>query len=167
MKKRTWGFVARGMRAFMVLSAFAATSVVTSAAHAVTECVPGAVGVPGLSGPPVWTGTGSWATIDDPRWNGAVRDGFPNIVSMANDATARVLQDGSSLYMTLQALVDPDGYTTTGSGATLVNWDRVFIGFRNPTTSAVQLLEVEATAAAAGDTWATHVEKTWSRPNGT
>lgn len=123
-------------------------------------CVPPASGVPGLPGPPRWSGAEAWATIDDPRWRGAARQSFPNFIAATSDAGARALHLGNTLFLSLQVLVDPDGYTGDGAGH---NYDQVFIGFRNPSTGASEVFQIDATALDAGLTHTTLSQSHWRK----
>jgi hypothetical protein len=162
LMKRTnpWGGFAISLLAVATLGVI---TVLSTPVRAATECAPVATGVPGNGGPPMWSGGTAWTTIDDPRWNGGARESFPNFGAATADATARVISQGNVLSVSLQVLVDPDKCTFDDFNN---SWDRIFIGFRNPTTQAVQLAEVGLTgtdqATATG-----HYEKSWTRPNGT
>jgi hypothetical protein len=86
-------------------------------------CPPAPEGVYGLPGPPKFADTpDSFSSqLDDPRWNGAWREDFIN--SSSTDAGVRILNDGSNLFMSLQATVDPD---STGPHA---GSDAIYLGF--------------------------------------
>jgi|GEM_PF-1877871 len=129
-----------------------------------TACLPIARGVPGMQGPPQWSGVDQWATIDDPRWSGAARQSFPNFGSMSNDAAFRGLSVGNTLYLSLQAQVDPDG-ATTDAGPTVIDWDSAFVGFRNPTTGQVSILEVDAKGLNQGDPHTILAARHWTKAN--
>jgi hypothetical protein len=81
-------------------------------------CIPQAIGVPGLSGAPVWWHAGGGALdpnavpaeldwFHDPRWNGATShtDGS----TTAEDVDFRAVRDAGNLYLSWQVKVDPGG----------------------------------------------------------
>jgi hypothetical protein len=110
-------------------------------------CPPPPEGVFGLPGGPRFAESplpDAFASqLDDPRWNGAWREDFA--VSSSTEAGARILNDGTSLFLSLQATTDPDG---AQQGA-----DAVYVGFSKDGTTGV-MVKVLLTAAppAAGFT---------------
>jgi hypothetical protein len=93
-----------------------------------TQCIPRAVGVPGLIfRPPVWRGieqpgdtvwksepptpsTSQPPGLDDPRWQGGLRIGHPEAVGGAEAATFRAVWSdtgGKALYLSWHVRVDP------------------------------------------------------------
>jgi hypothetical protein len=110
-------------------------------------CPPAPEGVYGLPGGPRFTETpapDSFAPqLDDPRWNGAWREDFS--VSSSTEASARILNDGTSLFVSLQATADPDG-AQIGS-------DAVYLGFsQDGTTGVVVKILMDAAPPAGGFT---------------
>jgi hypothetical protein len=156
-------------RVRQVLCAASAVAVVTTVAHSAHAnpnyaCIPPAVGVFGLDGPPDWTAAGVAAhligrQLDDPRWNGSMRDDLPQFGGSTMPQSAfRALQDGSKLYLTFREIVDPDG-TTSG-------WDAVYLGFASATTGSAKLVRFKVNANDVQDT--TDVVSTaWRKPAAT
>ncbi len=131
-----------GTRILGVVAVFIALAWATSV-QAETVCVPNAKGVPGISGGP------DWATalpaplaspiIDDPRWRGATRQTFPALsAGTAPTASARLIHDGTKLFVQIQVLDDPTPGSVSGSDYR----DSVYIGFSNPTYSDVQIIKI-------------------------
>jgi hypothetical protein len=128
-----------------------------SVAHAATVCVPQANGVPGDNGPPNWTVAG--AQLDDPKWRGATREGFPNLSTSGAtaEATSRLLFKGTHLYVSLQALVDTEipSYDDP-SGAPIYYFDAAYLGFRgedpaNPGKYITKIVRVALTDSSTAD----------------
>lgn len=88
---------------------------------------------------------------------------FRNYGTSTVDAAAQLVSKGNVLSVSLQVFTDPDQCTVDDFHN---SWDRIFVGFRNPSTNAVALVEVALTgtdqAMATG-----HYEKNWTRANGT
>ncbi|HVZ88807.1 MAG TPA: MYXO-CTERM sorting domain-containing protein [Polyangia bacterium] len=127
---------------------FALVSGLAARASAQTYlCPPAPEGVFGLTGGPRFAETPApdqFATqLDDPRWNGAWREDFSD--SSSTEASARILMDDTYLYISLQAIVDPDG-------AQVVS-DAVYLGFSQDQTTgiAVKVL-MDAASPTAGFT---------------
>jgi len=117
-----------------------------------------------MPGPPQWSGVNQWSTIDDPRWKGAARQSFPNFVDASNDASLRSLSFENTLYLSLQAMVDPDA-NTMEVGPPGVDWDSVFVGFRNPTTGQVSIAELDAKGLNQGDPHTILAARHWQKAN--
>src|SRR6266566_4895839 len=60
-------------------------------------CIPPAVGVPGLPGPPIWWDASMNGRFDDPRWNGAVSHTAG--ISSAEYVDFRAVHSGGKLYL--------------------------------------------------------------------
>jgi hypothetical protein len=120
VQARKWS-IAGGLTLAMLAAADGA------AADPKYACFPPAVGVFGLDGPPDWSDAGVaahaiGAQLDDPRWNGSLRDDLPQFGGMtAPEAAFRGVQDGTNLYMSFQAVVDPNGTTAS--------YDAIYLGF--------------------------------------
>jgi hypothetical protein len=95
-------------------------------------CPPPPEGVYGLPGGPKFAEMplpDSFASqLDDPRWNGAWREDFTT--GSSTEAGVRMLKEGTNLFISFEAKVDPDG--ATGSGST----DQVYLGFSASGTTA-------------------------------
>ena len=132
------------------VAALGMTTVRSAVAATTYECIPGAVGVFGLDGPPDWSPAGIAAhpigkQLDDPRWNGSTRDDLPQFGGGAMPEGAfRAVQDGAKLYLSLQAIVDPNGTT--------VGYDAVYIGFGSTTANTAKLVQITLNADNASDT---------------
>jgi len=61
-------------------------------------------------------------------------------------------------------LVDPDGATMDG-GPLPTDWDSAFVGFRNPTTGQVSIIELDAKGLSAGDPHTALVSRHWTKAN--
>jgi hypothetical protein len=114
-------------------------------AHAQAGCIPEAVGVPYLNGPPQWVDPMPMSgvtrpEVDDPRWAGSRRYDAPN-VGFSTQATVRALNHSGHLFVTMQALVDPNGNTAG---------DSVWFGFgeaaAGPASANYHLLHVNMSA---------------------
>ena len=144
----TAGRTRGGVSLFALPLAFALAFAWTSRASAQTYlCPPAPEGVFGLPGGPRFTESPApdifAPELDDPRWNGAWREDFS--VSSSTEASARILNDGTSLFVSLQATVDPDG-AQIGS-------DAVYLGFsQDGTTGIVVKILMDAAPPAAGFT---------------
>jgi hypothetical protein len=117
----------------------------------VTECIPRAIGVPGLPQPPIWPGIAFdiwtsppsegytvWPTgddsrsksvprgLDDPRWQGALRHGQPQAVGAGEDATFRALyaQQEGQKRLFLSWHVRADGAPHPGDDVLWVGFER-------------------------------------------
>jgi hypothetical protein len=133
-------------------------------ASAVTYlCPPAPEGVYGLPGGPQFANPipdtfGS--ELDDPRWNGSWREDFAATTS--TEAAARILNDGTYLYFSLQAIADPDGAQIAS--------DAVYLGFSQDGTTGI-LVKVVMDAAPPSGGWvndATSVSTAtwWKTTNG-
>ena len=113
-------------------------------------CMPPAVGVFGLDGPPDWTAAGValhpiGKQLDDPRWNGSMRDDLPQFGGPTMPQAAfRAVQDGNKLYLTLQEIADPDGTT--------VGYDAIYLGFASATAASAKLMRFQLSADNVQDT---------------
>ena len=134
-----------GRRAWSALRGIVVASVVlhlglTSIAQAQTFlCPPPPEGVFGLPGGPKFAESplpDPFASqLDDPRWNGAWREDFATASS--TEASARILREGDSLFLSLEARVDPNGAAA--------NADSVYLGFSKDGVTAV-MVKVTMTA---------------------
>jgi hypothetical protein len=91
-------------------------------AGAQTACPPPPDPVPGLSGGPKFLGgaTDQFADkVDDPRWNGAYRDDYPD--ASETEVGVRMLKEGDGLFVSFDVKRDPNGAA--------VNADAVYVGF--------------------------------------
>ncbi len=64
--------------------------------------------VPGLSGPPIWSGSSGTVRIDlnDPRWANAVLTRFPQDPT-GSEAAFRIIKSGNQLSVSFHAITDP------------------------------------------------------------
>ncbi len=127
-------------------------------------CPPAPEGVFGLPGGPRFADSPAPDTfasqLDDPRWNGSWREDFS--VSTSTEAGARILNDGTYLYISLQATVDPDG-AQVGS-------DAVYLGFSaDGNTGVVVKVLMDAASPSTGftnDATAVSTATWWKTTNG-
>jgi hypothetical protein len=127
-------------------------------------CPPAPAGVPGLSGGPAFAEAtlpdALASQLDDPRWTGASREDFA--ASQGTQAAARILNDGNNLFLSLQAVVDPDG-AQIGS-------DAVYLGFsKDGTTGVFVKLVMDAAPPSGGfvnDATAISSASSWKTTNG-
>lgn len=127
-------------------------------------CPPAPEGVYGLPGGPRFTDSplpDAFASqLDDPRWNGSWREDFAD--STSTEAGARILNDGTSLFFSLQAVVDPDG-AQVGS-------DAVYLGFSKDGTTGVVVKVLLTAAPPAGgftnDATSISTASWWKTTNG-
>ena len=127
-------------------------------------CPPAPEGVFGLPGGPRFTDSplpDAFASqLDDPRWNGSWREDFAD--STSTEAGARILNDGTSLFFSLQAIADPDG-AQVGS-------DAVYLGFsKDGNTGVVVKVLMDAASPAAGftnDATSISTASWWKTANG-
>ena len=127
-------------------------------------CPPAPEGVFGLPGGPRFTDSplpDTFASqLDNPRWNGSWREDFAD--STSTEAGARILNDGTNLFFSLQAVVDPDG-AQVGS-------DAVYLGFsKDGTTGVVVKVLMDAAPPAAGftnDATSISTASWWKTTNG-
>jgi hypothetical protein len=145
-----------------------------------TTCIPIGQGVPGMSGPPNWLAATASSPIrtdlDDPRWRGAVRQGFPLLTAgvTSDQALFRAVYAGSgasrSLYVSWQVKADSSADNLE---------DLVYVGFRSGTGSMIIKAKVFGAASpftcqpahsfdvlqkTAGG-WAAVAEPTWIAAN--
>jgi hypothetical protein len=121
--------------------------------------------VPGLYGPPNWTGatattsnsTGSWPTLHDPRWAGAPLQSFS-----ANDPNGlagayRVAAEGDYLYVSYHTLLDIPS-----------DVDVVYFGFSLDSTAGSNAYVIEVQPNTSGsDPVGTDVGSLWKKVAGT
>jgi hypothetical protein len=98
--------------------------------------------------------------LDDPRWTGAWREDFST--SQSTQAAARILDDGANLFLSLQAIVDPDG-AQVGS-------DAVYLGVSQDGATAIMVKVVmDAVPPVAGfvnDATSVSTASNWKTTNG-
>ena len=146
--------------------AFALSLFWVSAARAQTTylCPPAPAGIPGLPGGPKFAEApvpDAFASqLDDPRWTGAWREDFS--ASQSTSVSARILDDGTNLFFSLQATADPDGAQVGG--------DAVYLGFSADGTTAVFVkIVMDAASPASGftnDGTAISTASWWKTTNG-
>jgi len=156
----------RGLRRASFVSLVLALTLAFSAKAAAQTylCPPAPEGVFGLPGGPRFADSPAPDTfaseLDDPRWNGSWREDFS--VSTSTEAGARMLNDGTYLYISLQATVDPDG-AQVGS-------DAVYLGFsKDGNTGVVVKILMDAASPSAGftnDSTAVSTATWWKTTNG-
>jgi hypothetical protein len=110
-----------------------------------TSCIPSAGGVPGLPGPPQWWDSLTSAprpfdaSIDDPRWRGALRRGYNS--GAAEEGIFRALHaiEGGTpvLYLSWHVLHDPSG---------IANQDRIHVMFQRGGATPGSLVRIEVNA---------------------
>ncbi len=122
-------------------------------------CPPPPEGVYGLPGGPKFAESplpDSFASqVDDPRWNGSWRNDFAT--GSSTEAGVRMLKEGTNLFVSFEAKVDPDGASGAGSA------DEVFLGFSadGMTAQVVKLTmtasppQTNSTSIQAATTWKT------------
>jgi hypothetical protein len=154
-----------GIVAVACVLGFALVSAWASRASAQTYlCPPAPEGVFGLTGAPRFADNPApdqFATqLDDPRWNGAWREDFSDTSS--TEASARILMDDTYLYISLQAIVDPDG-------AQVVS-DAVYLGFSQDQTTGIAVKILMDAAPPAGgftdDSTSISTTNWWKTTNG-
>ena len=95
----------------LCLAIFAGMCLSAATVAAQNVCIPNAVGVPFLSGPPNWFNAALpqpqfWPDVDDPRWRGAFLRTFGGAAASEHVAY-RALRDATSLYLQWNVTVDP------------------------------------------------------------
>ena len=129
---RCRGAVARRLSTWLAIACLAACSLLAHRALA-AQCLAAPARLPGLSGAPTWFDPGApsppWrAELNDPRWAGAPVYTLCSSLDLAScapglaNAQFRVLLEGTTLYVSVQNLVDD---TTTSD-------DKVFVGVAQP-----------------------------------
>lgn len=112
-----------------------------------TSCIPVAGGVPGLPGPPQWWDTADPprphdASLDDPRWRGALRRGYNS--GAAEEGIFRALHaiEGGTpvLYLSWNVLHDPSGAP---------NFDEVHVMFQRPGGPLLRIQVIAYSSLAA------------------
>ena len=155
----------RGRRSWRVLRGVVVLALASTAEAQTTYlCPPAPTGVPGLSGGPRFADSplpdSFAAQLDDPRWTGAWREDFSDASS--TEASARILNDGSNLFLSLQAVIDPDG-AQVGS-------DAVYFGFSKDGTTGIFVKVVMDAAPPAGgfvnDATSISAASSWKTTNG-
>ena len=143
-----------------------------------TWCIPEAIGVPGLPGPPTWpsiqalTGQTPWPAarsystprgLDDPRWAGHLSIGFPSVApSPASCCGGSAATDPNFGGATNEDVVFRTLYDTVGGNRFLyLSWwvkaddtnslldDALHVGFSRATGNAVVLRIVPSTSTAS------------------
>jgi len=120
--------------------------------------------VPGLYGPPNWTGaaastsnsTGSWPTLHDPRWAGAPLQSFQEGDSSGTAGAVRVAAEGDYLYVSYHTLVDIPS-----------DVDVVYFGFSLDSTTGSNAYVIEAQPITGSDPVTTDVGALWKKVGGT
>lgn len=146
MKSRS--LVRSALRLVSFLLAFAGSST----ALAESACVPQASGVPGIPGPPDWNVALplplAAPMIDDPRWKGAGRHSYPDILAgTVPDASVRMIHSGGSLYLQAEVYADPTPGTETDPGSGPIYWDSFYVAFANAGLTEIQVAKVGIDAA--------------------
>jgi len=119
----------RGTRAAATSAVAAAILAWASPSLAQNICVNSPSFVPGLSGPPIWTGAGTVRIdLNDPRWAAATLRRFPQDAT-GSEAAYRIIKDGQQLSVSIHVITDPTpnandavyfGFSESGTVAHLV-----------------------------------------------
>jgi hypothetical protein len=100
-----------------------------------------------MPGPPDWT-TGT-LQIDDPRWHGATRETFPDLLAGGSpDAAARLVQSSGTLFVQLQVNADPTPGNTTVVGPDTFFRDSVYLGFADATLATINMVRIAINTGA-------------------
>ncbi|HEY6476210.1 MAG TPA: hypothetical protein VI456_06475, partial [Polyangia bacterium] len=158
---------ARGVRQAAVVLGLPLLSLAwapASRAQTTYVCPPAPTGVPGLSGGPQFAATNppdAFASeLADPRWTGAWREDFS--ATSTSQVASRILNDGSNIFLSLQAIVDPDGAQ--------IGADGIYLGFSQDGTTAKFVKVVMDAAPPAGgfvnDATSISTASSWKTTNG-
>ncbi|MEM7051206.1 MAG: hypothetical protein AAF604_16170 [Acidobacteriota bacterium] len=104
----------------LLLLLIALVALPTVAGAQTDVCLPNAIGVPALGGPPNWWSATlpGWEPLDDPRWRGAYLETFGGGAA-SEHVSFRGLRTATDLYLSWRVEVDP----------TLDTQDQLWVGF--------------------------------------